>query len=57
VGSTLGDPDGRFAEAFGLSPSGAVIVRPDGHVAWRAVGDIAASPDTVQRVMSALLCR
>jgi putative polyketide hydroxylase len=57
VGATLADPDGRFAESFGISRSGAVIVRPDGHVAWRAEGDIAASPETVQRAMSSLLCR
>ncbi|HXD56574.1 MAG TPA: hypothetical protein VN606_01570, partial [Thermoleophilaceae bacterium] len=57
VGATLADPDGRFADAFGISRSGAVIVRPDGHVAWRAGGDIAASPETVERTMSSLLCR
>ena len=57
VGATLGDPDGRFADAFGISRSGAVIVRPDGHVAWRAGGDIAASAETVERAMSSLLCR
>ena len=32
----LTDPDGRFADGYGLSPSGAVLVRPDGFVAWRA---------------------
>jgi 2-polyprenyl-6-methoxyphenol hydroxylase-like FAD-dependent oxidoreductase len=30
----LGD-DGTFAAAYGLDPDGAVLVRPDGHVAWR----------------------
>ena len=29
------DDDG-FADAYGISPSGAVLVRPDGFVAWRA---------------------
>jgi len=24
---------------YGVSPRGAVLVRPDGHVAWRATGD------------------
>ena len=32
----LRDPEGRFAGAFGLSASGAALVRPDGFVAWRA---------------------
>jgi len=37
VGSApLRDPELRFAEAYGLSGSGAVLVRPDGFVAWRA---------------------
>jgi 2-polyprenyl-6-methoxyphenol hydroxylase-like FAD-dependent oxidoreductase len=57
VGATLVDPDGEFADAYGISPSGAVIVRPDGHVAWRAGRDIAASTETVERAMSSLLAR
>ena len=28
--------DDEFADAYGISPSGAVLVRPDGFVAWRA---------------------
>jgi putative polyketide hydroxylase len=31
----LRDPDLCFAEAYGLSRTGAVLVRPDGFVAWR----------------------
>jgi putative polyketide hydroxylase len=27
-----------FADLYGIGPHGAVLVRPDGHVAWRAVG-------------------
>jgi len=30
------DPDGDFHERYGIAGSGAVLVRPDGHVAWRA---------------------
>ena len=57
VGATLGDPEQAFEDAFGLSPRGAVIVRPDGHVAWRAVDDDGASGAQVAGVMSALLAR
>ena len=32
----LRDPAGRFAMDYGLTESGAVLVRPDGFVAWRA---------------------
>jgi putative polyketide hydroxylase len=31
----VGDPDGQWAEAYGVEKDGAVLVRPDGHVAWR----------------------
>ena len=36
IGGDLVDADGGFAERYGLSDSGAVLVRPDGVVAWRA---------------------
>jgi 2-polyprenyl-6-methoxyphenol hydroxylase-like FAD-dependent oxidoreductase/glutathione S-transferase len=37
VGSTeLRDPNGRFTIDYGISNSGAVLVRPDAFVAWRA---------------------
>jgi 2-polyprenyl-6-methoxyphenol hydroxylase-like FAD-dependent oxidoreductase/glutathione S-transferase len=37
VGSDeLRDIDGNFVQTYGITPSGAVLVRPDGFVAWRA---------------------
>ncbi|MFJ5226526.1 FAD-dependent monooxygenase [Streptomyces sp. NPDC088400] len=42
IGRTIGrdgdltDTDGDFLETYGISAGGAVLVRPDGHVAWRA---------------------
>ncbi len=30
------DPDGEWAQAAGLSPAGAVLVRPDDFIGWRA---------------------
>lgn len=35
-GPEVRDPDDKFAAAYDLSASGAVLVRPDGFVAWRA---------------------
>ncbi|MFI7454192.1 FAD-dependent monooxygenase [Nonomuraea sp. NPDC049714] len=32
----LGDPERRWATAFGVTGGGAVLIRPDGFVAWRA---------------------
>ena len=36
IGRGLQDPDGAFDAAYGLEDGGAVLVRPDGHVAWRS---------------------
>ena len=33
-GAQLADLAGRFLKVYGISPGGAVIVRPDGIVAW-----------------------
>jgi len=32
----ISDPERRFTDSYGISSSGAVLVRPDGFVAWRA---------------------
>jgi len=29
------DPTGTFHDLYGIGPDGAVLIRPDGHVAWR----------------------
>jgi hypothetical protein len=36
IGGRIVDADGAFAAAYGLEPGGAVLVRPDGIVAWRS---------------------
>src|SRR4029453_16967082 len=36
IGGELRDPGGEFAAAYGLSDSGAALIRPDGFVAWRS---------------------
>ena len=35
IGTELDDADGSLAAAFGIQPGGAVLIRPDGHVAAR----------------------
>ena len=35
-GSEIADPDGAWLKTYELEPDGAVLVRPDGYVAWRA---------------------
>jgi len=53
----LRDPQRRFPEAYGVSPSGAVLVRPDGFVGWRAVDAADASVATMRKALASLLCR
>jgi 2-polyprenyl-6-methoxyphenol hydroxylase-like FAD-dependent oxidoreductase len=36
--------DARWHELYGIRPDGAVLVRPDGHVAWRSI-EAPANPD------------
>jgi 2-polyprenyl-6-methoxyphenol hydroxylase-like FAD-dependent oxidoreductase len=55
--SGLVDLEGRFAEAFGITPSGAVLVRPDGYVAWRAKGGALDRSGALRRALKAVLAR
>jgi putative polyketide hydroxylase len=51
------DPDSAFADAYGVTAAGAVLVRPDGVVAWRAT-DAAQGPELVMTdVLASLHCR
>jgi putative polyketide hydroxylase len=51
VGADLRDPGGAFAAAYGLSSSGATLIRPDGFVAWRA----RSAPDDPARAITSAL--
>jgi len=44
-GGDYADADGNWAQQYGVSEDGAVLVRPDGHVAWRAAGGCEAAPE------------
>ncbi len=54
-GAELADPHGAFAAAYGISTDGAVVVRPDGFVAWRAADAREASPAQVGDVLGRIL--
>jgi putative polyketide hydroxylase len=59
VGSTgdLIDLDGRWCRAYGVTSRGAVLVRPDGFVGWRADGSEEPQERTLEWVLNRLLCR
>jgi hypothetical protein len=54
-GPELEDPSQAFAEAYGIGASGAVLVRPDGVVAWRERTAERASRELVAGVLAQLL--
>ena len=56
-GAGLADAGGCFLQEYGISPSGAVMVRPDGFVGWRAVDAAGAPEETLRQVLQSLLCR
>jgi hypothetical protein len=53
----LRDAEGGFAAAYGLEPSGCVLVRPDGFVAWRAINSTGASAARLSEVLRSILSR
>ena len=53
----LADAGADFCAAYGISPDGAVLVRPDGFVAWRAADATGATAEVMTAVLSRVLCR
>jgi 2-polyprenyl-6-methoxyphenol hydroxylase-like FAD-dependent oxidoreductase len=53
----LADMDGGFAAAYGIESTGALLVRPDGFVAWRAKTGEASSAGEISSALGSLLCR
>ena len=55
-GQALRDPENGFAAAYGITATGAVLVRPDGFIAWRAKSSEAKPQDTLKSVLARVLC-
>ncbi len=53
----LADPEGSWAAAYGMTPGGAVLVRPDGFVAWRAERAMDDAAGSLATALSGLLGR
>jgi putative polyketide hydroxylase len=56
-GGDIADPDGRWPGAYGVTASGASLVRPDGFVAWRAEGGDEDPAGSLESALSRLLER
>ncbi|MFE0024825.1 FAD-dependent monooxygenase [Amycolatopsis sp. NPDC059021] len=53
IGTDLQDPEHRFTPTYGLTRTGATLIRPDGFVAWRSP----TLPDTPQEALHHALRR
>lgn len=49
----LVDSSGRWTEVYGVGPDGAVLIRPDGHVAWRTTD--APAPESLKEALATVL--
>jgi len=49
------DPANAFGESYGISSAGAVLVRPDGFVAWRAEAAVARPQEALANVLGRIL--
>ncbi|MBB6555011.1 FAD-dependent monooxygenase [Nonomuraea rubra] len=57
VDDELLDVEGCFEQRYGVRGGGAVLVRPDGYVAWRSPEAVADPAGTLERVLRQILSR
>jgi 2-polyprenyl-6-methoxyphenol hydroxylase-like FAD-dependent oxidoreductase len=57
VGEDFTDAEGRFETLYGTGPGGAVLVRPDGFVAWRSSAPHSSSDDELADALALALGR
>jgi len=51
------DVDGQWAQVREIADDGAVLVRPDNHVAWRSIGASGQAADILIEAVGAILGR
>jgi hypothetical protein len=57
IGTDVVDVEGRFTSSYGVTPEGAVLVRPDGFIAWRSPDGVADPDATLRSVLGRILGR
>ncbi len=55
VGRDVADEDGHWRQLLGIAADGAVLVRPDQHVAWRSRHGVADSVGALARALTLIL--
>ena len=53
----VGDPDGNWHGTYGVDTDGAVLVRPDGHVAWRSRSGVSSPEQALRATLDCLFGR
>jgi putative polyketide hydroxylase len=53
----LADAGNTFCAAYGITPTGAVLVRPDGFIGWRCHAASEDAQTALTQAISAILCR
>lgn len=56
-GELIEAPGGDWADRYGVAEDGAVLVRPDGFVAWRSTGSAAEPQQELETVLARILDR
>jgi 2-polyprenyl-6-methoxyphenol hydroxylase-like FAD-dependent oxidoreductase len=57
VGADLKDPSGVFFSSYGIDTAGGSLVRPDGHVVWRARTAVDDPRTALRDALARALCR
>jgi len=57
IGADLLDVDGYWAERYGVTDAGAVLIRPDGYIAWRARTAASSAFTTLREAFSRVMFR
>ncbi|WP_219471494.1 FAD-dependent monooxygenase [Nonomuraea rhizosphaerae] len=57
VDEELMDVNAQWADRYGVSRGGAVLIRPDGYVAWRSPDAVADPASTLEQVLRQILSR
>jgi aklavinone 12-hydroxylase len=57
IGHDLIDKENQWTSRYGVSPSGCVLLRPDGYIAWRSRGPQNSQETTLEDVFNRVSCR
>ena len=57
IGRDVTDEDGRWMKLLGIEADGALLIRPDQHVAWRSRHGVAEPARTIDRALDRILSR